>query len=159
MDIKFEPIDVDNNFSRCLEFRRDAHFCSFDTYAGFEESIANYETQIRQRVNETNWYYMHMLCGDEIIGQLEFRTFSSFAETGYVHLLYIAPKFRGLGMAGLAQSFIIQTLIASGCKSAMLLVSRTNKRAINHYKRFGWEYVKPNPKDKLTDFYRCQLCL
>ncbi|MFT2111099.1 GNAT family N-acetyltransferase [Marinomonas sp. 2405UD68-3] len=159
MDIKFEPIDVDVNFSRCLAFRRDAHFCSFNTYVGYEASINGYETQMRQRINESNWHYIHMLCGNEIIGQLEFRSFSDLPEMGYVHLVYIVPKYRGLGIAGLAQSFIIQTLISNGCKSAMLLVSRTNKRAINHYKRFGWEYVKPNAKDDITDFYKCQFCL
>lgn len=39
----------------------------------------------------------------------------------------------------------------------MLSVSRLNKRAIKHFKRFGWEYLKPNPKHEVTDFYLCQL--
>ena len=57
----------------------------------------------------------------------------------------------------MAHGFIIETLITKNCKAAMLSVSRTNKRAIKHLKRFGWAYVKPDPKNEVTDFYLCQL--
>lgn len=157
IDIKFKPIDIDDNFSHCLEFRSDSYFCSFGTYENYENSVVGYKDRIRQRSLESNWYYCHIWCGDEIIGQLEFKTFSDFPETGYVHLIYVVPKYRGLGVSRLAQSFIIETLITKNCKSAMLSVSRINKRAINHFKRFGWQYLKPNSKHEVTDFYWCQL--
>ncbi|PKG39809.1 GNAT family N-acetyltransferase [Psychromonas sp. Urea-02u-13] len=159
MDIKFESIDIEVNFFHCLEFRRDSYFCSFGTYTGYEDSIVGYEKRMRKRIDESNWYYFHIWCGSEIIGQLEFRTFSDLPETGYVHLIYIVSKYRGLGVAKLAQSFIINTLITNNCKNAMLSVSRTNKRAIKHYKRFGWKYLKPNPKHEAMDFYVSQLSI
>ena len=157
MEIKFKVIDIDADFSHCLEFRRDSYFCSFETYTGYADSIVGYEKRMRKRINENHWHYLHIWCGDEMIGQLEFRSFSDLPETGYVHLIYIVPKYRGLGIAKLAQSFIINTLITNNCKNAMLSVSRTNKRAINHYKRFGWKYLRPNPKHEVTDCYLCNL--
>lgn len=157
MNIKFEPIDIDNDFSNCVEFRRDSYFCSFGTYVGYENSIIGYEQRMRKRIYDENWFYFHIWCENEIVGQLEFRAFSDLPETGYVNLVYVTPKYRGLGVAKLAQSFILNTLIANNCKNAILSVGRTNNRAINHYKRFGWKYFQPNSKHEITDFYMCEL--
>jgi GNAT superfamily N-acetyltransferase len=151
------PIDIDANFSHCIEFSRDAYFCNVGTYDNYENDVVAYEDRIRQAAIENNCYYYHIWCGDELIGQLEFSTTSDLPETGYVHLIYVVAKYRGLGVSMLAQGFIIETLITKNCVSAILSVSRLNKRAIKHFKRFGWQYLKPNPKDEVTDFYLCQL--
>ena len=157
MNIKFASIDIDSDFSLCVEFRRDSYFCSFGTYIGYEDSIIGYEQRMRKRSDDESSFCFHLWCDDEIVGQLEFRTFSDLPETGYVNLVYVVPKYRGLGVAKRAQSFILNTLIINNCKNAILSVSRTNHRAINHYKRFGWKYFKPNPKHDITDFYMCEL--
>ena len=157
MNIEFKPINIDADFSYCLEFRRDSYFCSFGTYDNYENSVIDYESKMRQRTIDSHWYYYHIWCCNEIIGQLEFRSFYDLPETGYVHLIYVIPKYRGKDIAKLAQKFIADTLIINNCKNAMLSVSRTNIRAIKHYKRFGWRYLKPNPKHEITDFYLCQL--
>ncbi len=157
MDIKFEFINVDEHFKTCVDFRRDSYFCSFDTYLGYEESIVGYEARMREHISDNRWYYIHIWSSGELIGQLEFRSYSELPSTGYVHLIYLVPKYRGLGIAALAHEFISNALGSAGCKQVLLSVSQTNIRAIKHYTRFGWSYLKPNPKHKVTDFYVRQL--
>lgn len=91
------------------------------------------------------------------MGQLEFRSFSDEPETGYVQLIYLFPEYRGRGLAAQLQAYIRQQLLGAGCKWAILSVSRTNVRALNHYRRFGWVFLRPNPKHQETDFYRLTL--
>jgi ribosomal protein S18 acetylase RimI-like enzyme len=94
---------------------------------------------------------------DRIIGQLEFSSISDEPDMGYVQLIYLFPEYRGTGLAAELQAHIWHQLLSMGCKWAMLSVSRTNLRAINHYRRFGWVFLRPNPKHEETDFYRLRL--
>jgi len=118
MDIHFKSINIDTDFSYCVDFRRDSYFCSFGTYEGFDDSVIGYEDRMRKRMSQSDWFYYHIWSADEIIGQLEFKSFSDYLDTAYVHLIYIVPKFRGLGIADLAHAFIVKTLISNGCKKA-----------------------------------------
>ena len=91
------------------------------------------------------------------MGQLEFRCFSDEPETGYVQLIYLFPEYRGTGLAAELQAYIRQQLLGAGCKWAILSVSRTNLRALNHYRCSGWTFLRSNPKHEETDFYRLEL--
>jgi len=101
------------------------------------------------RETENGWYYFHICKGNEIIGQLEFKSFSGLPDTGYVHLIYLLLSYRGCGVADLAENYMAKHLKSKRCKQAILSVSRTNERAIRHYKHHDWSYLKPNPKHKL----------
>lgn len=153
----FKPIDLNKHFNYCLAFRRDSHFCSFDTYVGFDKSVVGYQERMSSRMRDERWHYFHIWDSDSIIGQLEFKSFSERPNCGYVHLIYLIPEYRGSGVANIAQKFIVDTLKAQGCEQAMLSVSRINERAVRHYKRQGWVYLKPNLKHEVTDFYVRQL--
>ena len=153
MKLAFKTIDLEQHFDLCYEFRRDSHICSFGTEAGYEESVVGYQAKIQQRLNDPRWHYLHIWHDDNIIGQLEFKSFSFLENTGYVHLIYVTPEFRGTHVAGEAENVIADTLKKQHCHSAVLSVSRTNERAIRHYRRFAWSYLKPNPKHEVTDFY------
>lgn len=153
VNIDFKQIIIERHFDFCYEFRRDSHFCSFGTYDGYKESVIDYQKKIRQRLKDPNWHYLHIWCDDKIIGQLEFKLFSFLESTGYVQLIYVIPEFRGHGVADAAEALIAQRLKAQGCQQAVLSVSHENERAIRHYRRFGWKYLKPNPKHKVTDYY------
>ena len=153
MTISFKAIDLDEHFNHCYEFRRDSYFCSFGSYDGYEKSVVGYREKIQQRQTDPRWHYLHIWQDENIIGQLEFKSFSLMENTGYVHLIYIIPDFRGSGIAGEAQQLIANELKKQNCHSALLSVSRTNERAIKHYRRFGWNYLKPNPKHQVTDYY------
>ncbi|MNG89524.1 Acetyltransferase (GNAT) family protein [compost metagenome] len=103
------------------------------------------------------WHYLHVWAGEQLVGQLEFRSFSDEPETGYVQLIYLFPEYRGSGLAAGLQAYIRHHLLGAGCKWAILSVSRTNVRALNHYRRFGWQFLRHNPKHAETDFYRLEL--
>lgn len=129
----------------------------FDTYVGFEDSVAGYRERMSDRLTASQWHYIHIWCDNRIIGQLEFRSFSETPGTGYVHLIYLIPSYRDLGVANIAEDFIAWTLTSQGCKQVILSVSRTNQRAVKHYMRHGWEFQKSNPKHQATDSYVRQL--
>lgn len=157
MDITFRQISIEDNFDLCMEARKDAYFCSFGHYDGFEDFIVGYRKRIIERLTEPNWFYIHIFVSGQFAGQLEFRSFSIEPNTGYVHLIYLKPNFRGLGLAVKLQEYIVSVLIQEGCKRALLSVSRTNTRALTFYKRYGWEFARKNPKHDETDFYQLEL--
>jgi GNAT superfamily N-acetyltransferase len=157
MDIRFEPIAIDTHFSQCVAFRRDAYLCSFGTDVGFEDSIIGYKALLQQNTLEKGWFYFHIWHESQLIGQLEFRSFSKTPDTGYVQLIYLIPEYRGLGLGTELQEFIRTQLRDAGCSKAKLSVSRANKTALRHYKRSGWTYLFPNPKGKNMDFYQLDL--
>ncbi|WP_131914010.1 GNAT family N-acetyltransferase [Celerinatantimonas diazotrophica] len=158
MTLVFKPIHVEQDFAQCVAFRRDAYVCSFQSLTGFEHFLSGYRERIVARINHPCWFYRHIWLEGEIIGQLEFRTYCEIDDvdehTGYVNLIYLKAEYRGQGLAGKLQDYIANELIAAGCQRCLLSVSRTNQRALRHYQRFGWHYLKPNPKHAMTDFYQ-----
>ncbi|WP_421321943.1 GNAT family N-acetyltransferase [Aeromonas veronii] len=157
MRLEFNTIGLDRDYELCVQARRDAYFCSFHTHDGFADFIDGYRERIRERLGQAQWHYLHVWAGEQRVGQLEFRSFSDEPETGYVQLIYLFPEYRGRGLAAQLQAYIRQQLLREGCKWAMLSVSRTNVRALNHYRRFDWVFLRPNPKHQETDFYRLTL--
>lgn len=156
MTLSFHPIQIEHDFAYCLAFRKDSYQCSFGTLEGYEESITNYQSKIRQRMlNDPLWRYLHIYSGEQIIGQLEFRHMHEQPGHGYIHLFYLRPEYRGQGLSQHLHDYVRSQLVAMGCQSAYLSVSRTNKRALAFYRRHGWHYLKRNAKHPLTDFYQC----
>jgi GNAT superfamily N-acetyltransferase len=157
MDCRFEPINLEANFSECVQFREDSYSCSFGTSEGYLETIgqhgAFYHAKLLSRIGSPEWGYFHLWDGDKLIGQLEFTCQSEIERFGYIHLIYLAPKYRGIGLSKAIHDFLIKRLIVMGCIGAVLSVSRTNKRAIHYYQNNGWRYWKPTNKHELTDFY------
>ncbi|WBA18922.1 GNAT family N-acetyltransferase [Salinivibrio kushneri] len=157
MHLTFRPINLETDFAYCVAARRDAFVCSFGSDEGFEDFLTGYYERVSERMNQPEWFYRHIFVDGEWAGQLEFRSTSSEPETGYVHLIYLAPAFRGRGFAPLLQRYIKTTLTNAGCRRALLSVSRDNHRALAFYRQHGWEFVRANPKHAKTDFYQCWL--
>ena len=153
----FKPVDVERDLNRCIKARRDAYFCSFGTYEGVEQLLDGYTERVIERSTQDEWYYVHVWMDGGFAGQLEFRCFSPEPEphTGYVHLIYLCPEYRGQGLAKYLQHYIKQTLLEAECSRAVLSVSRDNVRALRFYQRHGWQYLRPNLKHSSTDFYCC----
>ncbi|MCS0342394.1 GNAT family N-acetyltransferase [Vibrio diabolicus] len=156
MEIAFRQINIDD-FELCVAARKDAYFCSFGHYDGFDDFISGYRERVLDRLATSGWFYIHIFVDGQFAGQLEFRSFSPEPETGYVHLIYLQPNFRGSGLAPKVQDYIVSTLSKAGCVRAVLSVSRTNHRALTFYKRHGWEFVRKNLKHDETDFYQLWL--
>ena len=157
MRLEFNTIDLDRDYEHCVQARRDAYFCSFHTFDGFADFIDGYRERISERLGQAQWHYIHVWVGEQLVSQLEFRSFSDEPETGYVQLIYLFPEYRGTSLAAELQAYIRQQLLGAGCKWAILSVSRTNLRALNHYRRSGWTFLRSNPKHEETDFYRLEL--
>ncbi|KIS86208.1 GNAT family N-acetyltransferase, partial [Vibrio parahaemolyticus] len=111
--------------------------CSFGYYDGFDDFISGYRERVLDRLATSGWFYIHIFVDGQFAGQLEFRSFSPEPETGYVHLIYLKPNFRGSGLAAKLQDYIVSALSTAGCLRAVLSVSRTNHRALTFYKRHG----------------------
>ncbi|WP_330961252.1 GNAT family N-acetyltransferase [Photobacterium sp. 53610] len=154
MALEFHPINVDAHFAFCMAFRRDAYICTFHADHGFSAFIAGYEARMRSRLVDPRWYYIHIWDDHRIIGQLEFKSFSDEPATGYVHLMYIIPDYRGSGVADAAQRYIETRLQADGCQAALLTVGRKNERARRHYRRWGWQLVGSDHTLRGTEIFR-----
>ena len=163
MDCQFKPIDLDANFTDCVQFREDSYFCSFGTSEGYLETIGQngevYYAKLLSRLGSPEWGYFHLWSGDELIGQLEFKSHYEIAGFGYIHLIYLVPNYRGLGLSESIHKFLIEQLKLMGCNGAVLSVSRENKRAVSFYQKNGWQYWKSNINHQLTDFFSIEFCL
>ncbi|MEI8635139.1 GNAT family N-acetyltransferase [Vibrio sp. PP-XX7] len=157
MKCRFEPIELEANFTNCIQFREDAYCCSFGTSEGYIDTIGKngeiYHSKLLSRLGSPEWGYFHLWCGDELIGQLEFKSHSEISGYGYIPLIYLIPNYRGLGLSDMIHRFLIEQLKLMGCIGGVLSVSRTNKRAVRYYQKNGWQYWKPNDKHQLTDFF------
>ena len=153
MHPSFLTVNIQEDFDSCVEARRETHLSSFGTTDTFAAFLDGYRERMTKRISRPEWFYIHIWVGDEIAGQLEFRSVYNAEGTGYVHLMYLKSAYRGTGLAKLAHNYILETLRKAGCHRAILSVSRTNERAVQFYKRNGWVYLSPNPKRETTDFY------
>ncbi|TOO18518.1 N-acetyltransferase, partial [Vibrio parahaemolyticus] len=90
MEITFRQINIDD-FELCVAARKDAYFCSFGYYDGFDDFIIGYRERVLDRLSTSGWFYIHIFVDGQFAGQLEFRSFSPEPETGYVHLIYLKP--------------------------------------------------------------------
>lgn len=158
MDIQYKKIDLNSNFERALKFRLDSFVCSFGSDQEFHKEAGAdghiYRDKLEQRKDDAGWFYFHVWHAGRIVGQLEFRGFSDWEKLGYVHLFYLIPEYRGIGVFDQLHRFVEDTLINAGCNGAVLTASKTNLRALMAYERHGWYWMGPNPKHELTDFYR-----
>mgnify|MGYP000044148036 FL=1 len=100
---------------------------------------------------------MHIWKGTKIIGQLEFRSIYGAQKTGYINSDYLAQAYSGRGFGERIHSYIVKFLQNTLCSTAVIPISRTNKRAVIFYKKHGRAYLKSNPKHKLTDFYQLKI--
>ena len=157
MHLEFKSVNLEQHFDFCVEARKDAYLCSFETYDGFSGFLDGYRERVLERLARPEWFYIHVWVNGDIAGQLEFRSVSSEHYTGYVHLLYLKPEYRGIGLAQSLHDYFVNALLVAGCVRAVLSVSRKNLRAMKFYQRNGWEFVRANPKHAVTDFYQLTL--
>ena len=157
MDIKFKKVDVNNNFDKYLEFRKDLYVSEFGSDSGFSDWAERYKGKVLSRIDQDQWFYIHVWKREKIIGQLEFRTFSKKENVGYVHFFYIIKELRGSGISTFVHDYLVEQMCAQECKGAVLSVSRENSKALSFYKRLGWSFLRPNCKYKAVDYYKLKL--
>ncbi|NHQ88057.1 GNAT family N-acetyltransferase [Iodobacter sp. HSC-16F04] len=153
--MQFKKIDPQRDFDLCLQFRKDAFFCSFQSLDGFTEFVgvdgADYRNKIIVRSNDPQWVYVQVYLADQVIGQIELKTYSHLEQTGYVHLFYLVPEFRGKGYFKRLNQFAITQLQAANCKAAVLAVGRDNQAAMAAYQKNGW--LMQGAKNERSDYW------
>ncbi|STR45279.1 GNAT family N-acetyltransferase [Iodobacter fluviatilis] len=157
--MEFKKIDPQHDFDLCLQFRKDAYFCSFQTWAGFTEFVgldgADYHHKILSRIDDPRWGYFHVHSEGQIIGQIEFKTYSHLEQTGYVHLFYLAPEYRGKGYFKQLNQFVMAQLENANCAVAVLALGRENHAAMGAYQKNGW--LMQGAKNERSDYWAYHL--
>jgi GNAT superfamily N-acetyltransferase len=153
--LEFKKINLQRDFDLCLQFRKDAYFCSFHTLDGFTEFVgvdaADYRNKILSRIDDPQWGYFHVYLDEQIIGQIEFKTYSHLEQTGYVHLFYLAPEYRGKAYFRVLNQFAIEQLQAANCLAAVLAVGLDNHVAMAAYQKNGW--FMQSAKNECSDYW------
>ncbi len=76
MTLEFKNINIESDYDLCVQSRRDAYYCSFNTYDGFSDFISGYREKLSHRLGMQEWFCKHVWFNDCIAGQLGFRSTS-----------------------------------------------------------------------------------
>ena len=140
--LEFKPINLEKHACVCLEFERDMErlSCGETDIADDAQRGARFLEKIAAKLAVDAGSCLHLWHDETIVGQLNLGRF--FDEPiGYVHMLYLAPDFRGLGYASLLDDYARQHFIARGFGSARLSVAASNERARRFYRRQNWREI------------------
>ena len=103
---QLKNIDLSQHFDVCFQARKDAYLCSFHSLEGFDTFIEGYRDKLLRRLEEPHWFLQHLWLNDRIVGQIEFRSRTSEPEAGCLHLMYLTPDYRGMGLATQLQDYL-----------------------------------------------------
>jgi len=67
MEITFRQINIDD-FELCVAARKDAYFCSFGHYEGFDDFISGYRERVFDRLATSGWFYIHIFVDGQFVG-------------------------------------------------------------------------------------------
>lgn len=142
--LDFKRINFDQNLDLCIKFREDSFRASFPGSNDWKElwNPDEYANWIQQHAARFPDGAVHIWFENTIIGQLEFSYGNGKA---HVNLHYLAPTYRGSGLAQQAHDHIANTLRAHHCKHATLRASPTNLRALSFYAKTGWQDLGQDP--------------
>lgn len=155
MPLSFRSIDLESHAELCVDFRRDAFICSFtDGNKRFAlasgDQAQGYIKWLNKRITACPESCVHVFDGQEIIGQIE-TELRGQEKLGYVYLFYLIPSRRGQGFSDELHAYVMQLFQEVGVIRAQLSVSPTNQKAINFYKRHGWQDLGLRPGHKDTN--------
>ena len=160
-NLDFHTIDLPNHLDTALKFRADSYRTSFGNIDLFDSEF--YAGWLKQRIKQFPEGHVHIWVDGEIVGQIEARPHHSGQENlssakssadlrlpkqdreGYINLYYLAPQWRGKGIAGRLDAYAKTYLLSHGCISARLSVSKTNIRALAFYAKYGWRAAGDRP--------------
>lgn len=148
MALEFKPVDLNRHADVCLRFAEDTEVCSFGSVDGFREKdgkgARRFIEKIRTKLEKDPESCLHIWQGEEIIGQLHLGHFLNEA-IGYIHFFYVAPVWRGRGVASAMEEYAVAHFKQRGFEVTRLSVSTANIRAVRFYLRQGWMDLGPRP--------------
>ena len=148
MKPEFRPIDIDNDWELCLQFRIDSFVASFGSADNFyrDGGEEHYKAWLKNKIQKNPWSAVHIHFENKIIGQMEIGKIKSAPEIGNVNLYYLVPEYRGRQLSKYLDEYAIDYMLKQGHKFARLNVSPTNQRAVRFYEKNGWKDLGPNPQ-------------
>ena len=152
LDLEFKPINLCLHADMCLQFIEDTHLCSYGTLEGFldeGQSSQRFLDRIAEKLSADPESCLHVWQDEEIVGQLNFGTFID-PSIGYLSFFYVAPSWRGTGIAAAMEHFAIARFGQRGYKTACLSVTATNVRARRFYLKQGWKDLGPREDQPAT---------
>ncbi|MBC6905344.1 GNAT family N-acetyltransferase [Saccharophagus sp. K07] len=151
--IQFQPIDLARHMDICAQFREDSFRISFPENDEWRKrwNYAEYRSWLEKHVERFPEGALHLWCGEEIIGQLEFAYTDEWA---HVNLFYLRPDKRGLGYGALLQRHVADFICLRGYSSATLRVTPSNERAIRFYLKHGWKDTGPDEQYPEVHLFR-----
>ncbi|MBA2173731.1 GNAT family N-acetyltransferase [Halobacillus locisalis] len=140
MNIRLISFEKDKD--KLLEFRKDAQLVSEGTLENYD--FAAYLQRMRRRIETNTNGQVFIIENRKVIGQIgaELR-----GGEGYVNLFYLVPEFRGRGYGRKMVAFAEDFFIKQGVRTYRLRVARSNKQALNLYKKSGLEIVEEDEQE------------
>ncbi len=143
--LQFKPINLQKHAGLCLQFISDTHLCSYGPMDDFSEegqTPQRFLDRIAAKLADDPESCLHVWQGDSIVGQINFGTFRDPA-IGYLSFFYVAPEWRGTGVAAEMDAFVTRRFRQRGYKTARLSVTVFNERALRFYRKCGWADIGP----------------
>ena len=105
---------------------------------------ARFLEKIAAKLADDSRSCLHVWRESTLIGQLHLGRF--FEEpVGYVHFLYLAPEYRGLGWAPLLDEYACRRFAERSFLTARLSVDARNQRARRFYQSQHWSEIGVRP--------------
>ena len=102
--------------------------------------------QLTAELNDESMFYLTAKVAGEVVGTMRLHAAAAPVSVGLVDSVemsrfYLRPEQTGQGIGSKLMLHALSTAVASGYKSAWLIVWHKNVRAIRFYKRWGFEVV------------------
>lgn len=141
--LTFFPIDWERDRELVLKFRADSFVCSFGSADRFDPE--RYLREAPQRIAELPGSFVHVWLGKTIVGQIELGRWKEDPSIGYVSLFYLAPDYRGRGLAAQPEQYAEAFFRRLGVVTARLSANPNNFPAIKFYTKQGWRDLGERP--------------
>ena len=148
--IEFVPIDIERNAGSCIQFRRDSFVATLPRgESAYLTSFgpngdASYLAWLSSLLRENPTGCAHVLVDGKISGQIESRQKFDGKE-GYVHLFYLQPNSRRLGIGRQLHDFVSAHYQGTGAQRLALTTHPYNTSAVSFYRALGWRDFGPPP--------------
>ena len=137
--LTFRRIDPAADAALVIAHQRDACAASFGDDSRFQGN-ARYLAWLATQVDEFPDGCVLAFQGGRCAGQLEMAA-PYGSPVGYISLFYVAPAFRGRGVAGLLNDYAERYFRSWEATRVELHVSAVNTRAVKFYSRLGYRRV------------------
>ena len=93
-------------------------------------------------IDSPGWYTLILEENGRIVGTSSFCSsrFPEYADSGEIISMYLLPEYVGLGYGGKLMEKVLNELKKKGFSKVFLWVLEENGRALNFYRKFGFEF-------------------